>query len=443
MSLDVFVLQLLLNGNELWVYDGTNPATMVADIYGGVNSGSPRFFNVLNNKLYFAASSAASGNELWVYDGTNPPSLAADINAGAGGSWVHDMTVFQDKLYFQANDGIHGSELWSYDGASASLAQDIRPLASSGNPGRLTVLSDKLYFSANNGTDGVELWSYDGTNPAAMVEDIRPGPDSSNPSELTVFEDRLYFVAKDGTNGTELWVYDGTNATGFDMNQTGSGIEDFMGPNGQLVSTSMGLFFRATDGITGFELWRIAPAPAAAPAAAPAPVAVYTGPLPTSYSDRTPAVGDEVTISGLRLSTITSCTIDGVSAVISNLSADSFTITIPDGTTTGLKNLVISSSYGILTAQGAFTVTEAAKPAEVVVPTAKTNAGSFNGHVAVYAKGHKGKTLSWKIAGKWFKTKITSDYQVFQRKTAAIGPNVTVHLYIDGKKQLTKTVKTR
>ena len=184
-------------------------------------------------------------------------------------------------------------------------------------------------------------------------------------------------------------------------------------------------------------LFAIQPAPAAAP------VAVYTGPLPTSYSDRTPAVGDEVTISGLRLSTITSCTIDGVSAAISNLSADSFTITIPDGTTTGLKNLVISSSYGILTAQGAFTVTEAAKPAEVVVPTAKTNAGSFNGYIAVYAKGHKGKTLSWKIAGKWFKTKITSDYQVFQRKTAAIGLNVKVDLYINGTRELSKTVLTR
>jgi len=305
-----------------------------------VNSGSPGDLTVFNNKLYFAASSAASGNELWVYDGTNPPSLAADIYAGASGSWVYDLTVFQDKLYFQATDGINGSELWSYDGASASLAQDIRPLASSGNPGGLTVLSNKLYFSANNGTDGYELWSYDGTNPAAMVEDIRPGANSSSPSELTVFEDRLYFTANDGTNGTELWVYDGTNATGFDMNQTGSGIEDFMGPNGQLVSTSMGMFFSARDGITGHELWRIAPAP-------------------------------------------------------------------------------------------------------VVVPTAKTNAGSFNGYVAVYAKGHKGKTLSWKIAGKWYKKKITSDYQVFQRKTAAVGLNVYVHLYIDGKKQLTKTVKTR
>jgi hypothetical protein len=60
----------------------------------------------------------------------------------------------------------------------------------------------------------------------------------------------------------------------------------------------------------------------------------------------------------------------------------------------------------------------------------------------VYAKGHKGKTLSWKIAGKWFKTTITSDFQVFQRKTEAVGLDVEVHLYIDGEKQSTMTVKT-
>ena len=49
----------------------------------------------------------------------------------------------------------------------------------------------------------------------------------------------------------------------------------------------------------------------------------------------------------------------------------------------------------------------------------------------------RGKTLSWKIAGKWFKTTITSDYQVFQRRTAAVGLDVNVHLYIDGEKQTT------
>jgi ubiquitin len=163
----------------------------------------------------------------------------------------------------------------------------------------------------------------------------------------------------------------------------------------------------------------------------PAPAAYY-GPIPTNYSDRTPSIGYEVVVSGLRLNLVTSLSIDGLTAEISNQSEDNFTITVPAGLKPGLKDLVISSSAGTLTAQGAFSIQQS-----------RVNAGSLNGNVAVYSKGHKGKTLSWKIAGKWFKTTITSDYQVFQRRTAAVGLDVDVHLYIDGEKQLTKTIATR
>ncbi|MBT5398121.1 MAG: hypothetical protein HOL26_02950, partial [Micrococcales bacterium] len=178
--------------------------------------------------------------------------------------------------------------------------------------------------------------------------------------------------------------------------------------------------------------------------AAPAAPAPYSGPLPTNYSDRTPSIGDEVIISGRRMNLVTSCTIDGVTAVMSNQSADSFTIVIPIGITSGLKDLVMTGPAGKLTAQGAVTIQESI-PAIIneAAVSSKVNAGSFNGYVAVYAKGHKGKTLSWKIAGKWFKITITSDYQVFQRRTAAVGLDVDVHLYINGEKQLRKQISTR
>ena len=141
---------------------------------------------------------------------------------------------------------------------------------------------------------------------------------------------------------------------------------------------------------------------------------------------------------------VTSCTIDGVTAVMSNQSADSFTIVIPIGISSGLKDLVMTGPAGKLTAQGAVTIQESI-PAIIneAAVSSKVNAGSFNGYVAVYAKGHKGKTLSWKIAGKWFKITITSDYQVFQRRTAAVGLDVDVHLYINGEKQLRKQISTR
>jgi hypothetical protein len=170
------------------------------------------------------------------------------------------------------------------------------------------------------------------------------------------------------------------------------------------------------------------------------PPAPYSGALPAQYSDRTPSIGDEVTISGADLDQVTSCTIDGAEVEISSQSATGLTIVIPVGLEPGLKDLVMVGAFGKLTAQGAFTVEVGSTKSPVVAE--KTNAGSFNGYVAVYAKGHKGKTLSWKIAGKWFKTTITSDFQVFQRKTEAIGLDVQVHLYIDGEKQSTMTVRT-
>jgi hypothetical protein len=194
------------------------------------------------------------------------------------------------------------------------------------------------------------------------------------------------------------------------------------------------------DGPT-WERLTVVRAPAPTPDPAPAP---YSGPIPTNYSDKTPSIGDEVTISGLRLNLVTSCTIDGVTAVMSNQSADSFIIVIPIGISSGLKDLVMTGPAGKLTAQGALTIKESIPEIiiEASVPS-KVNAGSFNGAVSVYAKGHKGKTLSWKFAGKWFKTTITSDYQVFQRRTAAVGLDVDVRLYIDGRKQSTISVRTR
>ena len=125
----------------------------------------------------------------------------------------------------------------------------------------------------------------------------------------------------------------------------------------------------------------------------------------------------------------------------------------PSSLSPGIKQLVMKSSLGTLTyypglqlvekAPAPVTDASASEVVEVVEQLGKVNAGSFNGYIAVYAKGHKGKTLSWKIAGKWFKTTVTSDYQVFQRKTAAIGLNVKVDLYVGGKRELSKTVLTR
>lgn len=74
---------------------------------------------------------------------------------------------------------------------------------------------------------------------------------------------------------------------------------------------------------------------------------------------------------------------------------------------------------------------------------AKVNVGSFNGKLVVYANGYKGKKISWKVGGRWGSAVAATDTARFDRPTPRRGVDVVVELYVDGVKQLTKTVRTR
>ncbi|NTW33566.1 MAG: hypothetical protein HGB12_13245, partial [Bacteroidetes bacterium] len=68
---------------------------IVSDInqVGSSNNSNPMYDVVFNNKLYFQANDGVNGSELWVYDGVNPPSMVADIYIGANSSSPQYLTV--------------------------------------------------------------------------------------------------------------------------------------------------------------------------------------------------------------------------------------------------------------------------------------------------------------------------------------------------------------
>jgi hypothetical protein len=76
---------------------------------------------------------------------------------------------------------------------------------------------------------------------------------------------------------------------------------------------------------------------------------------------------------------------------------------------------------------GAAVADATALPAGAVV-----NVGTFNGKIVVYAKGLKGSTITWKIAGKWDAAEVTLDFQRFDRPTAALGLDVMVDIHMAG-----------
>ena len=115
-----------------------------------------------------------------------------------------------------------------------------------------------LFFGADDGTTGRELWKSAGTDAGTVVvKDIRPGPSSSFPDQATSLTDvggALFFTASDGTTGFELWESDGTAAGTVQVKDI------WPGPLGSfpfsLTDVGGTLFFSASDGTNGLELWK-------------------------------------------------------------------------------------------------------------------------------------------------------------------------------------------
>lgn len=87
-----------------------------------------------------------------------------------------------------------------------------------------------------------------------LVSDINPGGNGSNPGPMVAVGSTLYFVASDGSSGNELWKTNGSaRATVLVKDINGGGL----GSDPQdLIAVGSTLYFTADDGIHGRELWK-------------------------------------------------------------------------------------------------------------------------------------------------------------------------------------------
>ncbi len=258
------------HGAELWRTDGTAGNTaMVKNINNtgggsGSNDSDPSRLTVMNGKLYFAADDGLNGEELWVSDGTSANTqLVRDINThGSDASEPDDLTAVNGKLYFTANDGTHGKELWESDGtfAGTQLVEDIKSGSEGSNISSLYGVGNILYFIAYSGGDNLELWKHDSVG--ATTEKI---------VEMGGLEEDI-FANKGGMIYLMSLAYS-PNAMFFRMSLyrsdgSGSGTEPVLLSNGATASamgmlgfldaTMMGgdLYFTATNGSIKYELYK-------------------------------------------------------------------------------------------------------------------------------------------------------------------------------------------
>ena len=149
-------------------------------------------------------------------------------------------------------------ELWKSDGTAegTNLVKDIYPGANDGFPNHLTNINGTLYFWARTNETGYELWKSDGTtNGTVMIKDIYPGfrdggfgyntTDDNTPNFFSL-GNNVYFVATEGSTGYELWKTDGTAAGTLQVKDIYPGTE----------SSNLGYGWIFNDGYSGLTLFK-------------------------------------------------------------------------------------------------------------------------------------------------------------------------------------------
>ncbi len=250
----------LTNGDELWRTDGTTGGTMlVKDITPGTNgSGSESFVDV-NGTLFFSAKNA-SGFGLWKSNGTEAGTVLVTNLPDPFGFYggAVQLTNVNGTLFYTCPDQFtNGFELWKSNGTSAGtvLVKDINPGTADSGPGLLTNVNGTLYFRADDGTNGPELWKSNGTEAGTvLVKDIGTITSGASITQMVNVNGNLFFLGLDPTTGYELFRSDGT-APGTVVLDIYSGFQSAL--PALLTAVGNDLYFSATDGTTGIELWSI------------------------------------------------------------------------------------------------------------------------------------------------------------------------------------------
>jgi ELWxxDGT repeat protein len=207
-----------LQGDELWITDGTNNGTqMLIETQSGITQrGDIPSYYFFNGKTYFQLSTGNDvGNyNLYYSDGTpSGTTLVKEFNSFLE-VFGKNKFVFDNKLFFVCNINFN-QEFWLTDGTTAGtqMLKEINSGNASGIPyhnySTYPVIDNKFFFTADNGIDQ-GLWASDGTTSGTseivLSNSIVSG--EANTDYLVELNGYLYFVANYNESGNELWRYE-------------------------------------------------------------------------------------------------------------------------------------------------------------------------------------------------------------------------------------------
>lgn len=229
----------------LWKISSPNGSAISASPFAWIPPLSTDL-TAVNGQLYFIADAGyTSGPEIW----ETSPTTTTLVEVTSPGSQYDeagaDLYAFNNQLYF--SEPAIGAGLFVVNPSNLQASPVSTVTASN-----LIAVGGQLYFEGpNNGTE--TLYVTDGQanrNDARVVGAALTFPPANGP-QLMADNGLLYFIATDGTHGEQLWQTNGVNTTLADPSETGSGWT----PNFLMGAAQNGLIFAATESPIGAEPW--------------------------------------------------------------------------------------------------------------------------------------------------------------------------------------------
>lgn len=163
----------------------------------------------------------------------------------------------------------------------------------------------------------------------------------------------------------------------------------------------------------------------------------YSGPIITALSKTSAKPGESMAAFGLNLNTVTHIEIAGIKIEVQEITSGRFEFELPTDLPVGTFAIIAFSTSGQLVKQSAITI-------ESTIDARKVNAGSFNGVIALYAKGYEGQRFSAKVGEDWVIVQsLAGDYVRIIERTRWVGKALAVRIYINRKLVNTIDVITR
>jgi ELWxxDGT repeat protein len=267
---------------DYWTTDGTPAGTKTVDLglapYQSYPPPRPFFADRRGGEVLFAGKGAvdAAGVELWRTDGTSAGTERLDdLAPGAASSTPDFFTDDPDyHVLFRASGSMGQSRIYGTDGLPGGSVL-LANFDSLGTPGQTVTVEAFIHavdlpgepilamVGNENLMNGTELYTVDGSGAPVLVRDIYPGPTGSDfgfpyfsSERFVAVGSTVFFHATDGAHGYELWKTDGTPDGTLLVKDIASGPSDSVLANLENLMVAVGdrLVFTACDD-HGCEPW--------------------------------------------------------------------------------------------------------------------------------------------------------------------------------------------